>query len=186
MKEVFGFDLDGVLYDFHSVAYDYVVKHRGETRPYYTFWKDTIEGRSNYSKKFWRNLVQIETIYSRLPPKKGVVSTLQELYKSFEIKYISHRPKEVEIATYNWLKRYNFPNIEELYLTSRPKEIAVRIHGCAYYIEDRPKILQSSLKDVTNLIAKRTLWNWEECKSLPYVDEVSDLLILMKENRYGF
>ena len=181
MKERFGFDLDGVLYYWHIPVYDYVTYYYGETRSFIQFWQDTIDGKDGYNKIFWRNMTRLKHLYGKIPAKQEDVNAVWELSKDFEIYYITHRPREVEIDTYLYLKRYNFPQIENLRLISVPKHIGIRFYECKYYIEDRPKVLATKLRDVTTLIVKKTPWNEEFCKELPFVDEIKELPQLIKE-----
>jgi hypothetical protein len=177
----FGFDLDGVLYNWYRAVYDHVTYSGGDQKGFVEFWQDAIDGRDGRGELYWKNLTETPIYYNILSPSKGVVDTLQTLSKSYDILYITHRPKLVERVTRNWLSTYNFPNPQEVYFTKHPKDVAVREFDCDLYIEDRGDILRSNLRYVTTLIAKRTYWNWKECEELPYVDEIPELVELLKE-----
>lgn len=181
MKKVFGFDLDGVLYPWFEAVYDYLREIKKDVKPFVEFWQDAIDNTDGLSETFWNNMCEMEILYSKFPAKNSDVQTLQELSKNFDIVYISHRPQNIFQTTHSWLKRYGFPNPDNLCLTTLPKDLIVRKYNCYYYIEDKGKILSSNLRNVVNLIAKRTYWNWDECETLPYVDTVDELPKLLLE-----
>lgn len=180
MKKIFGFDIDGVLYPWHKAVYEYLSETK-ELKPYQVFWQEIIDNKDNNDSMLWDNIVNIEVLYSMYSANTEDVNTLKELAKEFELVYISHRPKVTTLATFNWLRRYDFPYKENLILTDAPKDIAVRLYNCEYYVEDKSSILLSNLRNVTKLIAQRTLWNWDACETLPYVDSVSDIPKILKE-----
>lgn len=135
-KPVLGFDLDGVLYNWHQAAYDYLVRFCGLIdEPYEEFLFVKSKFLSNKPKLFVENLVRLEDLYYKFPAKKEDVDTLQKLSKKYTIVYVSARPQEVDFVTRKWLEDFNFPNYKEVYL-AEDKVREIRYLGCNYYVED--------------------------------------------------
>jgi len=176
MKPNFGFDLDGVLYDWAGAAYEYI-KYLGKADlPLVPFWKRNISGTEPFTELFWKDIIKIPTIYTMYSAKKEDVETLQELSKYFSLYYITHRPEEVQYTTYSWLKKNGFPDIHNLFHTKQRKEIAVRLHDCKYYVEDRPEY---NLRYVTRLFVKTTYYNDPYTKDndgITVIDNISEIL----------
>ena len=176
--QTIGFDLDGVLYNWRRAVWDTLLLEFHEKRTFFDFWNEEEHGVSHYNKMFWYNLIRREDLYENMLPAKNVVRTLKILSKRFEIKYITHRSEWVRYVTEKWLKNYSFPSIENLIMSEKPKHILVRQHDCAYYVEDRSKILDSELKNVCTLFGMRTVDNGhlEGDPKIQFIDTIPELL----------
>jgi len=182
-KPIVGFDLDGVLYNWRNAVWDALVHDYKEKRTFFIFWTEEELasegiGESHYNKMFWNNLVRREDLYSNVVPKAGVVDALKSLSVGYDIKYITHRKEWVKWVTESWLRRYDFPNVDELVFTDKEKHLAVRQHNCDYYVEDRALILNSELRNVCTLFGIRTITNdhLEGDPKITFIDEVPELL----------
>ena len=169
-----GFDLDGVLYPFHKVLYDYLVMFHGLEDDYVTFWSDY---ESYYSEDLYSNLVKIETMYSKCLADKDIIDMLNRLNKENQIFYITCRPKEINFVTRNWLEVYKFPDTCNLIFTSN-KLTAVCANHIEYYVEDRLQYAKE-LNNFTNLILVRLPHNMPDgltFRNIGYVTEFENLL----------
>lgn len=180
MREVFGYDIDGVLYDWHSVLYDHVVKEYGEKRSAEKFWKDAKNNNPPYTKMFWRNATENRAFLTKLMVDKEIVESVNRMAEVFDIYYITHRPKEVEFTTARWLKTNGFPFPENLIITSGDKAVPIKSVGCSYFIDDREHIVKS-LKNVCNVIGVRKLWHEDklEEQGFVFVDSAKELPTLL-------
>ena len=79
------FDLDGVLYPFTKVCYDYLQIHHGIKEDYDTFWKKTWR---SYSELHRENIVGIRSLYEKVPINPTVKSRLDYLATYNQIFYI--------------------------------------------------------------------------------------------------
>ncbi len=155
ISEVLGFDLDGVLYDWHSLVYDLLKRDYNLDIDYYTFWS-TEWRKSNY-QKIISGLVGDITLYSRLFIRPSINNVLKELDKYYDLVYITQRPKSAALTTRLWLKKNDVPNYSNVYILEN-KCNAIRELGCAFYIEDRVE-LAHQIKLLTNVILVAQPWN---------------------------
>jgi len=173
--ETIGFDLDGVLYDFHVAAYTELVAFHGLDVSFNIFWDDY---QSYYSEKFFSNFVKISILYNRLTPITGSVDTLNYLANKYNICYITSRPDDVVNITKYWLKYYNFPNYDNIEF-STDKSIEIRQHNCKYFIEDMWKQeTVNKLAKITNLILVSKIHN-RNIYGVPRISSVTELNYLL-------
>lgn len=191
MRATFGFDIDGVLYDWHRAAYDYVVFRMGEKRSFEDFWKFTITNKNEppYDRPFWNNIVRDLTLLTRYGTPKSVPDTVNKLAEDFDIVYITHRPREARWTTYWWLKSNGFPVLpqgENLHVSSEQKDRTIRYFNCEYYVEDRENIIKT-LTNITKPIGVRKPWHFDslEEQGVPHIDSVEELPELIKELENG-
>lgn len=171
--DTLGFDLDGVLYDWHGQIYQHLTIHHKVTTPYLEFWPVADEA---FGDLFWKNLSHIPTIYERAFPLPGVLNTLNSLSSKYNIVYITVRPKAVELVTRRWLKTHKFPNYDNVFLTD-DKTLTVRYHNCKFYVEDRDKHIEE-LQNLTNVIVMNQIWNknYPNLFTINYITELEELL----------
>lgn len=178
--QTFGFDLDGVLYDWHRAMYRWL-KHSTDLKlDEQTFWLGE-EGKLSgcYSEFMWKNLVSMPHLYEQQVPLPGVIDAVKEIAKIYKIVYITHRSKGLRFVTESWLETYDFPNRDNLIFTKLPKAQTVRMYSCKYYVEDRPDII-TSLVGSTIPILHRLHYNERVWNDFPGVDCVSELPELIK------
>lgn len=151
-SKVVGLDIDGVLYDWHTIAYDFACHYMGAKADYDTFW---LRELPSWSITKQENLTGNIDLYNKRPAEKDVVEAVQELDIDFDVIYITKRPKEALGVTYRWLDKSNLPNPNYLYLTYN-KPAVLRAQAVDYYVDDFPK---KDLLKLTKLILVEKVWN---------------------------
>lgn len=149
-----GFDLDGVIYDWHLAVFSFL-KYELEL-PVESI--DKIFEVIN-SEIFLDNIVSLPFLYNRFSPRKDEVEFLNRLSKNHTIFYITYRPKNVFLSTYKWLKTYKYPDVDNL-IFSENKSIDIRINDISLFVEDRPFIVEQ-IKNVTNCILMNRFYNYD-------------------------
>lgn len=191
-RRVFGFDIDGVLYDWHRAAYEHVVRNMNEKRSYVDFWKYTVmyPNKHPYDKGFWYNLVRDLTLLNRFSTPTSIPETVNEIAKEFDVVYITHRPRSARWPTYWWLRSNDFPLLNgehSLHVSYEPKQETVRSFKCDYYIDDKEVIVES-LIGVTRPIGVRKAWHFRnlEASGIPHVNSVEELPELIKKLEWSY
>ena len=171
--DTLGFDLDGVLYDWHSNSYNYLVHYHKLDMPFREFWEG---GHTQFSEELWSNIAKIPVLYERSFPFPGIVSVLNRLNSKYNIVYITKRPITVRRVTERWLATHKFPNYDNVYLT-KDKPSLVRYHNCKFYVEDRDTHIEE-LRNLTNIIVMNRYWNknYPDLPTIDYIDELEELL----------
>jgi uncharacterized HAD superfamily protein len=139
MKKL-GFDIDGVLYPWTDVAYEYLSQIGKINMPREVFWED----QHTYinSKLYWENLASDPILLEVRPPDRGVVSMLRRLSEHYEISYVSFRPASTKRVTQRYLEKYKYPSPENLYLTV-DKKSTVRQLELDIFVEDTVPVCES-------------------------------------------
>jgi uncharacterized HAD superfamily protein len=150
-----GFDLDGVLYDFHRALYTELQIYENIQQTYQDFW--TAGYKTYRNNKWWDNIIQLKHIYGTQPAKKEVVELVNNLSKKYDIYYISNRPATVFDATKNWLTRFRFPKVENLIQTTDKRSV-VQSLGISIFVEDRLENVDK-LKDICKVYVVRQPYN---------------------------
>lgn len=156
-KIVLGLDLDGPLYDFHSALYTYCQYELDYGGTYSEFWLDYIQNASQERQDYLMNL---PFLYESVVPHKCVTEFLKFAKENAtDIYYITHRPKDMEVVTRRYLKRYNFPYPDNLFMTG-DKATTCRYLGVTHFLDDHIKHVKavSAVAD-SYLMAKP--WNRE-------------------------
>jgi uncharacterized HAD superfamily protein len=106
------------------------------------------------------------------------MDTVNYLANKYNICYITARPREAKMVTIQWLRRYKFPNNENLYF-SEDKTIDLRTNNCTYFIEDHWKQeVIDRLNKVTNVILVDRLYN-KHITGVPRIKELKELKTLL-------
>lgn len=172
MKTI-GLDLDGVVYDYHTVTYNHLVKERNLTLKPAEFWGN---GESIYSEKVWYNLLRIPILYEKAPINDDDLDVLNYLSRSFNLVYITNRPREVEFVTRWWMKENKIPQTSNLYFVTGSKVPLILKNQCEYFIDDRLSIVKE-LENYTNPILVRKDWHSkEELVDILYIRSLKELL----------
>jgi len=132
------FDLDGVLYPFTKVCYDYLQIHHGIKEDYDTFWKKTWR---SYSELHRENIVGIRSLYEKVPINPTVKSRLDYLATYNQIFYITSRSKDLKFVTEKWIKRYSLPYPENVVFNGS-KLPAVIENNIDVHVDDQLKYLE--------------------------------------------
>lgn len=150
--KVVGLDLDGVLYDWHTVAYDFACHYMGARENYDNFWLREI---NTWPVTKQENLTGNIDLYNKRPADRDVVEAVKELDYDYDVIYITKRPPDALGVTYRWLDKSGLPNANYLYLTYN-KPAVLRAQAVDYYVDDFPK---KDLLSLTNLILVEKVWN---------------------------
>ena len=143
-----GFDLDGVLYDWHNATYEYAVDFLGVKDTMEVFYRGSTE--HIYPEMFWSNIIRIPFLYTKYGIKKELSKMLDKLAKNNELFYITHRPSEARLATNRWLEVNNIPYKENIIFTSN-KSLEIRRNNIKLFIDDDPRVIKA-LNNICNTI----------------------------------
>ena len=156
MKKRLGLDIDGVLYPWQMVAYDYCTQMLGiESNSVEELMEDLDSEK--YGTTFGYNLYHDPLLVTKKMVDPGIINTIKFLYNDYEIFYITTRPEEVRSGTEWWLKVSGFPYLENLILctTKLPHIIENEID---FFVEDIVKYILG-LKNYTQVIPVKHPWN---------------------------
>lgn len=159
----FGFDLDGVLYPWHLMAWDWYKHTQNDDISFDEFWTypdgwmATHEGEPIITQ-----MVEEHSLYISSPISPYVHSAVWNIADNYadKIYYITGRPTAVKDITLKYLIDSKLPQAENLYLSDEnggKLEIIDEL-GCDYYAEDRPKYLEI-LPQVTTVFAVTAPYN---------------------------
>lgn len=170
-----GFDLDGVIYPWHDAVYNYVTTHMGVTETFENFW---TEFDANYTDIWRQNILDTLHLYANIVPKPRHLLLLHELSKRYRIIYITARD-EIKLGwvTHNYLKRYNYPNYEEVYFSKFKRPIIIE-QEVDFFVEDKKSHVQE-LIGFTDLILMKTIYNkdiWDVVSTIRSLDELPETL----------
>ena len=153
-----GFDLDGVLYDWHGVVYEWMQdSHKGvENVNYADFWNNWLPQQNDTLQGF---LMKTPIFYTKKIMPDSVRNVLWDLANSGqELFYITSRALDVRFATKWWLESSRIPHTDNLIFATESKVPYVVDHNIEFFIEDMTKHALE-LRNVTNVILKAQPWN---------------------------
>ena len=159
-----GWDLDGVLYPWHSIVLEYCKINK--LIPPETTMKEMWGSPGIFNDQFNHilraNLVNIPTFYGSAVPSPTVMSVLQELDKFTKMVYITRRPiPEAVTVTRQWVKQ--LPQGKNIYISAGSKTALVKWQNCDIYVEDRIDSAKE-LELITSLLLLTRSWNegWQD------------------------
>jgi len=168
-----GFDIDGVLYPFHEVAYNYCHRDLGMKLTYDEFWYNIINDK--FSKVFVDNLVNDPKHYNKFLIDPKILDLLNALSMEHTIYYVTARPKELNFTTRTWFERNKLPQLENLFITNNGDKVKYIVdHKIEVFVEDRDRNALE-LKDYTKVILVKKLWNESIRDQFLCVDSVLEL-----------
>lgn len=173
MVKTIGFDIDGVIYDFHTSAYEYLKMYCNLSEDFTTFWRNEQTGNGQYSDFFWNNFLKIPVLYESHPIAEKDLITLNNLAKKFSFIYVTHRPEEVKFVTEYWFKENKIPYSDSIYF-SADKSLPIIEHQCLYYTDDMSKNIKH-LEGFTNAILMKKAWHTKEDLELTYISSLQEL-----------
>lgn len=176
MNGKIGFDIDGVLYDWHKVVYDWMLdSNKGFDVPYDNFWTDWLDQDEQHMLADF--LIKTPIFVTKIIMSDTMRNMLWTLAKDFELFYITARPKEVHFGTSWWIKTSRIPNPENL-IFAKDKLPHIINHEIDYFIEDSTKNALA-LQNHTRVILVEKPWNaiiQEEFPTIKSVNEVPNLM----------
>lgn len=156
MNGKIGFDLDGVLYDWHGVVYTWMQDyHKDFDVPYAEFWLEWIQKEEN--RKLADFLTKVPTLCTKIIMSDSMNKMLWDLSKDLEIFYITARPREVHFATSWWIKTSKVPYPENL-IFAKDKVPHIIDNSIDFFVEDMVKHALE-LRNYTNVILINKPWN---------------------------
>ncbi len=172
-----GFDLDGVLYDWHRVAYDWVCETTKEFDvPYDEFWVDWLDRDENHMLANF--LVKAPIFVTKIIMSDSMRNMLWSLAKNNELFYITARPQEAHLGTEWWIKTSRVPNPKNL-IFAKDKLPHIIENEIDYFIEDMTKHALA-LQNHTRIILVEKPWNVIIQEEFPTVNSVLELPELME------
>jgi uncharacterized HAD superfamily protein len=171
-----GIDLDGVLYNWTDFSFRYCVEQGYTNRSIDYFFSHEEE----HTSIFWHNLVRMPFLYYKTPFKKEYKILIDKFASSgWEIFYLTNRPEEVKVTTYNWLEDSHVPYLDNLYFVDKKSSI-IRFENIDYHIDDRGKCIED-IKNFCSSYLISTPWNLDykepkNCKRIDNLLEVEELL----------
>ncbi|MCU9612960.1 HAD hydrolase-like protein [Caldibacillus lycopersici] len=182
----FGFDIDDTLINLREHAFHIYNKKLGKNIPIETFHQiDRVEIHEPFGltdeqgNAMWNNTLE-DIYYTFCPPFPDAVETLQALAKQgHEIYYITSRPKEHGERTKEWVKARGFPVEDDRFfygMEDEEKVDFIKNLQLDYYFDDKPKVLNTLLKENTKVYVKDQPYNrnvslprivhWNELKNI--------------------
>lgn len=166
-----GFDLDGVLYDWHSAVYrDCLTRDELKEISFRDFWTHHFNTFSE-DKQF--NFTLRDPLFSKMIPSKKLLNFLSEVAKQHEIYYITAREDAVSLTTRLYMERYDFPYKDNLTF-SKDKATIVKLYRLDIFVDDFPHILESIGKSALTFLVRRP-WNLDSQRDYNTISSVFDL-----------
>lgn len=154
--EKIGFDLDGVLYPWHEIVYEYYKLNNKTKSDYDTFWTVSVP---NFNKLELDFLLNTEILYGSACIRKPVLSLLCTLSKLYEIFYVTARTENLRLVTESWLRRNHLPSKKNLYMGNIAKKDVVEKLGIDYFVEDRLHIAEELSERCKKVFLIDKPWN---------------------------
>ncbi len=181
---IFGFDLDGVLYPWHYVAWQWFKETTAdEDMGFEDFWKWPGGWvAENEGTQTVLDMVNDAKNYTSVQISPYVFDAVWNIANNHadKIYYITSRPTVVKDSTRKYLIDNNMPQAENLYFSDENggKPQIVGELECDYYAEDRPKYLEI-LPQITSVFVVTTPYNiyreWDAIR-IQHVMEIPKIL----------
>lgn len=155
-KIVLGLDFDGVLYDWHSAVHTYFQYEMGYEGSYHDFWSTYMNSLSKERQDY---LVRLPLLCDATIPSQRVMDFLEFASQHSDIYYITSRPVEVEAITRKYMKKYDFPFQDNLFVTN-DKATVCRYVGVTHFLDDQAKNLVN-IAPIADAYLFAKLWNKE-------------------------
>ena len=186
----FGFDIDGVLYPWHALVWKWYVDNIGTIKiSMVDFWKNPGGLVAISEGSYWvTEMVKNPIPYTSQPVHAGVLRAVKYIANHYadNIYYITGRPVHVRDATQDWLKENRFPFAENLIFGDeyeldgvKGKEAAVIGTDCSYYVEDRPKYLETIPLLATTFIMNTPYNQYREFDGCYRIDDLDEIPVFL-------
>ena len=185
---IIGFDIDGVLFDWHKEVYDYFVNNRNYKGTYYKFWTEyipTIQGTT-----LMDNTVLDPTMYSHKTIKPAYLDVLNEFDSDgWEIWYISSVPETIALDRVKWYRDNKLPQHENhSFPYGLSKLDAVMKAKCDYFVEDRMQTIKELMKHTFVFVVNKP-WN-EKLGAIGEFERINSVLdlpeFLLVDDKSGY
>ena len=180
---IFGFDLDGVLYNWHLHAWKWAVDTLKEDIPFYDFWKYP-DGYVTLREGsiFVENLCSNEELYSCESLSDEFLKTLLYINEhSKNIMYVTFRGEHLRFATNLWATYGNLPKKDNIIYAGKhgTKAGILKSHSCDYFVEDRPMHIEELKKVVKLFVVSKPYnrhLNLNDCYVIKDITEIPPIL----------
>jgi uncharacterized HAD superfamily protein len=160
----FGWDIDGVLYNWHELVWFFYKDLYGvPNSTYREFWGPDGWAKQHEGTISMANMVEDPTMYNKQPIRREYLEAVNLVAKMVEgMWYITNRPPETKTDTARWLKNNKLPYADNLIFkpgTSKAEHIdRLQID---FYAEDRPKHIAEILpcKSLRIIYVVNQPWN---------------------------
>lgn len=174
-----GFDIDGVLYNYHEIAYRYAKNFLNIKDTYQKFWTEIDQ---NYSSLWIYNLLRHLPLYDKVNINFYDLTLLEYLSDIGDnIYYITSRPKSSVFVTNNWMMWNKLPQTYNL-IFSKNKKVPVSLYEIDYFIDDDIKYIKD-LENYTNVIVKKKIWNKDVWDIYPTINNLTEILDIIRKDR---
>ena len=177
-----GLDIDGVLYDWHEIAYQQY--NKGES--YEDFWTGI---RANPDSVFTNNIVNDPTLYCKVTIRNDYVNIVKHIdFICDELHYITSRPLSVERNTTKLFKQSGMPKTDNILFVGNGKSKLQTILdlGCNVIVEDQPNYVEELVdQNIIILLMDRTYnrnFNELQYDNVVRVYDMYDVLDYIRES----
>ena len=170
-----GFDLDGFLYDWHSVVQGYYKKFKGIDLPLDKFWTEFIPGLDKQEQDY---IISVPLFYYGISMHPAAVQFLDWADKNFTVFYVTSRPEDCLRVTEKYLRDHRFPQYENLIFSSDKQSVA-RLYKMQYFVDDFIKHVEP-LSKVTTAILYAKPWNREAWDKYPTAHSYNEVRRFME------
>lgn len=170
------FDLDGVLYDWHHAWHTECRIHEENTpEDFEEFWTKYVPQKSDFAVDNY--YTKLQHLYSNMPPVKGLLDMMNKISSVHSIYYITSRPEYVRTTTEAYLRRWEYPQRDNLFMTL-DKTVDARALAIDLFVEDKVENLEA-LSQFTKVLGIKQIWNkfaWDNYTFLTLVLDVAEYL----------
>ena len=169
---IIGFDLDGVLYDWHRPVYNYMWIYKGIKESYEEFWHNFLKYEEDL-----KYAVTLSDLYEKTMPSQETLTTLKKINEAgHTIHYISSRPDSAITVSEKYVNKW-YPQSMNLTITKNgEKQNYIRLYKLDIYVNDRIEE-NLKLKDTCKIILFKQPWNdVEERNQFTCIDSISEVL----------
>lgn len=153
------FDIDGVLYDYHSKAYAYAVQNFGLTMEFDDFWKVTTYDEPPLTDGQIVDLWTDPILYNQIGCKYAeVVHKVADAEGG--VIYMTRRPESLAGLTSGWIISSGLPTGGLLCAPDLAKGAWCLAFDVSFMVEDRPDLFTHN-NGRTSVIGVRKPWNEE-------------------------
>jgi uncharacterized HAD superfamily protein len=165
-----GFDIDGVVYDWHRALYPTLVHNHHTEKCFDLFWRDQVNGNGEIDPDTWLYLRHDESFYSN-PPIPFVAQYLQWLNQDHELWFVTQRPPSLEEFTKQWFVYHSIP-FAHITCVIDKKNL---VKDLEWFVEDNPHNVVK-LSVVTRMIVIKKPWNEHLRGNFPMYDNISQIM----------
>jgi uncharacterized HAD superfamily protein len=164
-----GFDIDGVVYDFHRAVYP-ALRHTGLTaRSYERFWTCEVNKDHDIHRDIWNSILQDESFFHN-PPIDLVVPYLQKLNIDHELHYVTKRHPALEEFTREWFMEHSIPFSKLVFAQDK----VPHVKDLDWFVEDNPGNAVLLYPHVPIILIRKP-WNVHLREEFPMYDHISQI-----------